>query len=306
MLAFSTNWNAGRQHNGEAMIAEILELGFDHIELGHGLSVSQLQGIRKAYAGGNGGFRVVSVHNFCPNPVEVLMDNPDCYEFTAHRPQERERALRLTRQTMATASEFGARLVVLHLGRIAALRGMTDGMLRSLRNKGVSGRDFVRMKLAAVIKRESHARVYLERVTRILKVLVQEASTLGLTLVIENRSDFEAIPTERELLALLKHFDSPHLRYWHDFGHARMRENLGLLDHAQWLEKIAPYAAGAHLQDARWPDKDHLVPFQGEIPFDRLVKILPSSLPYILELSRHAKPESIREAALRWESLVTP
>jgi sugar phosphate isomerase/epimerase len=85
-----------------------------------------------------------------------------------------------------------------------------------------------------------------------------------------------------------------------------MRENLGLLDHAQWLEEIAPYAAGAHLQDARWPDEDHLVPFQGEIPFDRLVKILPSSLPYILELSRHSKPESIREASLRWESLFTP
>jgi len=69
-------------------------------------------------------------------PVEVRVDNPDCYEFTSHRPEERERALKLTRQTMETASEFGTRFVVLHLGRIQSLRGMTGGLLSSLREKG--------------------------------------------------------------------------------------------------------------------------------------------------------------------------
>ena len=84
-----------------------------------------------------------------------------------------------------------------------------------------------------------------------------------------------------------------------------MRESLGLLDHAQWLGDIAPFAVGAHLQDAGWPDKDHLIPFEGEIPFDRLVPLLPSSLPYILELSPSAKPEAIRNSVERWKSLFT-
>jgi len=82
-----------------------------------------------------------------------------------------------------------------------------------------------------------------------------------------------------------------------------MRESLGLLDHAQWLADIAPYAAGAHLQDARWPDEDHVVPFEGEIPFDRLVPLLPSSATYVLELSREAAPEAIRSAVSRWKTL---
>jgi sugar phosphate isomerase/epimerase len=301
MLAFSTNWNAGRHHDGASIVREILELGFENIELGHGLSVSQLHGIREAFA--KGGFKVSSVHNFCPMPVEILTDNPDCYEFTSHRSGEKERAVRLTRQTMETASEFGARVVVLHLGRIKSLRGMTDSLLDTLNLKGVADRDYNRAKLAAVRKRETQGPAVLEQVSRLLEPLVERASTMGLTLVVENRSDFEAVPTERELLALLRRFDTPHLRYWHDFGHAQMRESLGLLDHAQWLGEIAPFAVGAHLQDARWPDEDHLIPFEGEIPFDQLVPLLPSSLPYVLELSSRATPEAIQVAVTKWKTL---
>jgi sugar phosphate isomerase/epimerase len=300
MIAFSTNWIAGRERNGVALVQKILELGFDTIELGHGLNVSQLHGIREFHAQGK--FKVLSVHNFCPMPVEVLADNPDCYEFTSYRPADRERAVRLTRQTLATAHEFGARFVVLHLGRITPLSGMSDSLLATLQEKGVASREYARQKLAIVRKREKTARVYLDRVTALLEPLVEEASKLGITLGIENRSDFEAIPTERELLALLQRFNTPHLRYWHDFGHAQMRESLALLDHAQWLSEIAPYAVGAHLQDAAWPDKDHLIPFHGEIPFDRLVPLLPSSLPYILELSSKSKPADIIAAVERWKT----
>lgn len=302
-LAFSTNWNAGRHHDGARIVEELMGLGFDTIELGHGLSVSQLQGIRTAR---DRGFRVISVHNFCPMPIEVLVDNPDCYEFSSHRAEHRERAVRLTRQTMGTAREFGASFVVLHLGRISPLLGITDGLLSALKKSGVSDRDYNRRKLGIVRRRERLAPVFLDRVTRVLEPLVEEASGMNLTLVVENRSDFEAIPSERELLALLKRFDSPHLRYWHDFGHAQMRESLGLLDHAQWLEEVAPYAVGAHLQDAKWPDQDHLVPFEGEIPFDRLVPLLPSSATYVLELSSEAEPEAIRASVARWRSLFNP
>jgi sugar phosphate isomerase/epimerase len=301
MLCFSTNWNAGRHHDGSAIIDEILDLGFDHIELGHGLTVSQLHGIRSAFSMGT--FKVPSVHNFCPMPIEVLQDNPDCYEFTSHRPLERERAVKLTKHTMETAKEFGARFVVLHLGRIMPLRGMTESLLESLKKRGVSDRSYNRIKLDVVQRREKQGPAFLERTMRLIEPLIEEAETIGLTLVVENRSDFEAVPTEREILTLLRRYDSPHFRYWHDFGHAQLRESLGLLDHAQWLADIAPYAVGAHLQDARWPDEDHLVPFEGEIPFDQLVPLLPSSLLYVMELSSKATPEAIRGAVTKWKTL---
>lgn len=301
MLAISTNWNVSRHHDGERLVSELLGLGFGMIELGHGLTVSQLHGVRGAFS--RGGFGIVSVHNFCPMPLEIPVDDPDCYEFTSHRPAERERALKLTRETMKTAAEFGAQYVVLHLGRILSLRGMTDGLLSRLRLNGSTGKAYCRSKLRAVMKREKASGFYLKRVIASLEPLIEEAAKRNITLVVENRSAFEALPTERELLGLLRHFDTPHFRYWHDFGHAQMRESMGLLDHAQWLSEVAPYAAGAHLQDARWPDEDHLVPFHGEIRFDRLVPILPSSIPHVLELSRNAAPEAIRTAVARWKSL---
>lgn len=301
MLAFSTNWNVSRNHDGASIVSEILGMGFDTIELGHGLSVSQLHGIRGAFS--KGGFNVISVHNFCPMPLEISVDDPDCYEFTSHRPHERERAVQLTRQTMKTASEFGASFVVLHLGRLQALRGLTDDLLSRLRGSGRADRSYSRSKLRAVMRREKVSRGYFRRVLNFLEPLVAEAGKMNLTLVVENRSDYEAFPTERELLELLRHFDSPHFRYWHDFGHAQMRESLGLLDHAQWLADVAPYTVGSHLQDAKWPDEDHLVPFQGVVPFERLVPILPAGITYVLELSRHATPEEIKTSVSRWNSL---
>ena len=45
MLSFSTCWNNARHTDGEEMIDEILELGFDTLELSHGMTVAKLPGI---------------------------------------------------------------------------------------------------------------------------------------------------------------------------------------------------------------------------------------------------------------------
>ena len=42
MLAFSTCWNNSRHTDGEAMIEEIVDLGFSHIELSHGMTIAKL------------------------------------------------------------------------------------------------------------------------------------------------------------------------------------------------------------------------------------------------------------------------
>ena len=83
MIAFSTCWNSHRHTDGEAMIQEIVDLGFDRIELGYGVSISLLPGITKAMDEGK--FKVVGVHNFCPAPVEVMENTADPYEFTSNK-----------------------------------------------------------------------------------------------------------------------------------------------------------------------------------------------------------------------------
>src|ERR1700752_656743 len=101
MLSFSTSWNSERAKPAKEIVQEILDLGFDAIELGHGLSapmVDEIFELRKKMP-----FAVSSLHNFCPLPPEVLVDQPDCYEFTSPRQSDRQRAVRLTLQTIDMA-----------------------------------------------------------------------------------------------------------------------------------------------------------------------------------------------------------
>ena len=105
MLSLSSCWNSHRHEAGEHIAHEARRLGLEYIELSHGLKVSHLPGLLKAVE--HNVIKVSSVHNFCPSPVEVMMDAPDAYEFTSHRESDRERALDLTERTMETAARIG-------------------------------------------------------------------------------------------------------------------------------------------------------------------------------------------------------
>src|ERR1700760_3928864 len=116
MISFSTCWNSGRHTAGDEMLREIkTELGFDLIELGHGTRLSLVPGIQKMFDSGEVGF--TSLHNFCPLPVGGMMASPDCSQLSPGSPEERERAVKQTFQTIDFAERLGAPFVVLHLGQ---------------------------------------------------------------------------------------------------------------------------------------------------------------------------------------------
>ena len=58
------------------------------------MTIAKLPGIRKAFE--RGLFTCSGVHNYFPSPVEVMIDAPDAYEFTSHRPFDRQRAMDMT------------------------------------------------------------------------------------------------------------------------------------------------------------------------------------------------------------------
>ena len=120
MIAFSTCWNRNRHTDGISAIDDIRRIVFNPIEVSHGLKVSLLPGIQQAVTDQK--IRVTGVHNFCPSPVEVMIDAPDCYEFTSHRPFDRKRALDLTMTTLENAASLGAEYVVVHMGSVPMKR----------------------------------------------------------------------------------------------------------------------------------------------------------------------------------------
>jgi len=280
------------------MLREILDLGFERIELGHGIRISLMPGIQELFDAGKVKFS--SLHNFCPLPVEVMGASPDCYQFSSFNAKERERAVKQTFQTIDFAERLGAPFVVMHLGEVP-MRPVTDDLIKLVRKRQQFSRKYVQEKIRAVEKREATAPAHLELVKDCMKRVVEYAAGKKVKLGVEGRRGYEEIPSERELPALLDEFNSPQVGYWHDFGHIQIKENLAFLDHADWLGEIGPRAFGCHVQDCIWPAQDHQPPFAGDVNLVKLVPLLPKDCVWVWEMSPRKTVEEIQNSVATWK-----
>jgi sugar phosphate isomerase/epimerase len=299
MLSLSTCWNSHRHEDGEKLAYEARSLGFEWIELSHGLKVSHLPGLLRAVS--EDIIKISSVHNFCPSPVEVMMDAPDAYEFTSHRETDRNRALDLTEKTMETAAKFGASRVVVHLGSVA-MKPYTEKLEAITHAGGIYSREYTREKLEFVAAREKASQFYLDRARAAIDELLPLCAQYRVALCVETRSHYEQVPDEREMLQLKDAYrDAPGFGLWHDFGHVQRKANLGFLDHAEFLASIAPQLLGCHVHDVEWPAKDHRIPFTGGgVNFDALLPLLPKNIPLVWELSPGQRLAHVSERAAEW------
>ena len=300
MLSCSTSWNYRRHKTAEPMVREILDLGFDAIELGHGLKLPMVADLFNLHRKMK--FKVSTLHNFCPMPVEVMGDDPDCYEFTSHRDSDRQRAVRLTLETIDMAQRFETDLVVVHTGRIRTLTSTVK--LRGLVEKGaLRSAEYHEAKIDAIHKRDNIREIYLQRALECLIQITDYASKKGIRIGIENREHFEAVPAEGEIDNFLRRLDAPNAGYWHDFGHAQIKHNLGLIDHQEWLEFIGHRAIGGHVHDVKWPFQDHRAPFTGDIDYTKLTPNFPKGCRFVFELHPRTEQEDILAAIPRWREL---
>jgi hypothetical protein len=90
--------------------------------------------------------------------------------------------------------------------------------------------------------------------------------------------------------------------YWHDFGHLQIKENLGFLNHEEWLRTIGARTVGCHVQDCVWPAQDHQPPFDGEVALEKLVPLLPSTCLFVWEMSPRKTVEEIRRSVTAWKA----
>jgi sugar phosphate isomerase/epimerase len=278
------------------MLNEILALGFDRVELGHSIRLSLWEGIEKFLA--DHPMRVVSLHNFCPLPVEIQTSAPDCYECTSARAADRDRALRHTLQTIDYAHRLGVNRVVMHLGSVT-MPDYTERLTRFIFAGRYLDRRYVRFKLAAIRKREAIP-VY-DRVVEWLQPVFNHARAAGVVLGVENRIGIETFPSEREFRRLFKEIADGTIGYWHDFGHAQIRHNLTFIDHAEWLAEMSSRLIGCHIHDVRFPSRDHHVPFSGMIDFTTLLPSLPDEQPMVWELNSSASKDDIVAALTHWK-----
>jgi sugar phosphate isomerase/epimerase len=291
MFSFSSCWNSHRHQDGRAMLREIRELGFEYAELSHGTRISLMPGILEAVAAGE--MRISTLHNFCPLPMGVNHSAPNLYQFSDERPRERELAHKHTLKTLDFAVRVKAPLVVLHVGSIE-MKNYTDKLLDMLADGGKESLKYKKLCAELSEKRDKRKKEFWARTIEALKKIVPEAESRGIKLGVENRQSLEELPVESDYDSLFKEIPSANLVYWHDTGHAQIKENLGFINHRAHLESQGGRLAGFHIHDVQFPGKDHCPPGTGMIDFAALKPLAKPEHIKVFEFSPTMTPEDAK------------
>ena len=290
MYSFSTCWNSARHTDGRAMLREIRDLGFEHTELSHGIRISLVPGILDAVKAGE--MKISTLHNFCPLPVGITGPSPNLYEFSSDRDRDRQLAVKHTINTLDFAQRVGAPLVVLHFGSMD-LKDYT-GKLKELLERGERGTPkFYKVVAEAGAAREAKKKRFYDRSRETLKHLLTEAKFRGVKFGIEIREAVEELPVDSDFQSLLAEFPAPHVYYWHDVGHAHIKQELGFINHVQHLAAHAERLAGFHLHDVKFPARDHFPPGGGDIDFASLKPFVKPEHINVFELSPKVPLDSV-------------
>jgi sugar phosphate isomerase/epimerase len=308
IFALSTCWNSSRHKDGYEMLREMADLGFTHVELSHGIRVTLVPGVLKAIE--EGVVQVSSVHNFCPLPPGVNQAAPNLYEPSARDYQEREQWLRYTKRSMDFAAQVQARVVVLHLGSVRFFWCNPANALRHyVQNHPMAspaqdaGYPRVLAKARARLRKKMDP--FWAQTKAGLANISDYAAGKNLRLGLENRERFDELPPEEEFVP---YFDSlpagGPAGYWHDTGHARIKELLGVIDHQQHLASLAPHLIGFHLHDVTAEGEDHQPVGSGVIDFEMLSRFWRPEHILVLELNPRVSVEDVLASKARIEALL--
>lgn len=281
-FSISTRWNAFRHDDGERLGAEILTLGLSRVELGYDTRPELVPGLKAMFRRGE--LTCSSVHNFCPVPTGAPQGHPELFSLSSRNETERGLAVRYSQMTIEFAAELGVRIVIAHAGNVA-MRPLTRKLIAMHVKDRQDSPGYQRLRLKLIARRQRLAPPHLEALYRSLDALLPVLVSSGTTLALENLPSGEAIPTTGEMSEILRRFAGSPIRCWHDIGHGRILQNLGLEPHLFSLRKLAPHTVGLHIHDVMPPASDHRMPPRGEVPFAQFAGIAGNIVNLVIEPS---------------------
>jgi len=104
----------------------------------------------------------------------------------------------------------------------------------------------------------------------------------------------EELPIESDFQFLFREMASPNLVYWHDTGHAQIKENLGFIHHAMHVESLRDRLYGLHIHDVQFPGRDHCAPGSGMIDFAALKPLVKPEHIKVFEFSPSMAVEELK------------
>lgn len=289
-LALSTSWFRIDKVLPEEMIATLVALGIEAVELDYRLSEDYLKKLKAGLK--KRGIEIKSVHNYFPWPAESPQPGGDVFSLASLDREEWERAIKYTIRTIREAFELEARVVVLHLGEVNFNEGKEFYRNLSLL---ASGNGFPQIPGELLEKRNSLAFSYLDRLKQALDRLLVVAERYEVFLGAENRYHFYEMPSLEEAKLLLSEFDGSNLYYWHDVGHAEVNARLGLARSQDYLKEFKNRLAGFHLHDVRGLE-DHFAPFSGEVNWSEMASYFSPETLMVIEAHSKASLKELERA----------
>ena len=290
-VSLSSMWAVGRFTAAAAFVAAARRVGCAHVEANHQVSPAMFAGL-VALSREHPGL-VSSVHDTCPAVMELREMTKRDWLLSSPDPACRAEAVRIARQTIASAQIVGARAVVLHIGRVRG-PGQLEKQLRArFDNDGLwTAPETAALRQELIRERARLREPYLEAVTASLLELAPAARAAGVRLGLENRYYYPELPAWDEVGLLLDRLPADVFGYWHDTGHAQNLESLGLTRHEDWLRTYGPRCVGVHLHDCAGLH-DHLPPGRGAIDFAMVRQYVPPTAIRVLEISPEHPEEAV-------------
>jgi sugar phosphate isomerase/epimerase len=135
--------------------------------------------------------------------------------------------------------------------------------------------------------------------------LLPYAAEKGVRLGLENRERFEELPADADFPDFLEHLSLPaYGGYWHDAGHAELKERMGVITQRRLLEENATRLVGFHLHDVSDDGFDHQPIGKGRIDFDMVRQFWQPQHLLTLELNPHVSTADVVESKKRVEDLI--
>ena len=308
IVALSTCWCSHRHQDGYDMLTEMAGLGFAWVELSHGIKITLVPGILRALE--EGVIKVATCHNFCPLPTGITHAAPNLYLASSADPRERDQWLRHSKRTIDFAHQVKAAKVIMHLGSTEFFwfnpARKVDAYLDAHPGAELSADSTYQKILAkALAKLKERMPPYWENTKQGLLELLPYAAQKGVKLGFENREKFEELPLDADHPALIEAMARPDAcGYWHDCGHAQIKQNMRLINHREHLEKNAPNAIGFHLHDVSVEGKDHQAIGSGVIDFEMVSSFWRPEHTLVIELHPRLTVEEVLASKKRVEELV--
>jgi len=296
LIALSTAWVGAERETVEDTVRRGAQVGFRAFEIGAWGAVPRAQTL--VALARELDIAYTSVHNISYRD-NVPADEVFGDGLSSSDKEARRRAIEATVETAGLAREIGAKFVIVHAGQVE-IPEAREKRSEARRLYAAGQRDEARRFTAhCMTERGALAAPAVEAAAASLAEVFRR--TGGFPMAVESRDHYHSIPQPGEFDFMTKVLSGRPLYYWHDVGHARIGELLGLPCALSWLDAFGEILAGVHFHDMQGL-RDHKVPGTGDVDFTQFAPYLREKTIRVMELGPFYSAEQLVEGRKHLEA----